>query len=226
MSRLSILINCIILCVAFPGTFSMPKKIAVLNINKTDNILIDDTSCPCDRNPLKLYWDKLHTRNVTVHGAACACDLGVHRKPTPEGYVYVPGIGYHRFFTLGETWNWARKRCIDDGAQLAIINSFEESRALMRLVEIYVPVEYADRNDTMFLGLHKLYSNMDFTTVLGDTLGDTGFYSWTTLPGKQEKTAGGDKNCVGILISNGYMVTLDCNKRYGYFCEIPAITPL
>ncbi|XP_034186892.2 hemolymph lipopolysaccharide-binding protein-like [Osmia lignaria lignaria] len=225
MSQLSFLVNCIILCVAFRGIFSVPKKVPVLKINETENILIHHTSCPCDRDPLELYWDKLHTRNVNVQSTVCACNLGMRGKPPRDDYIYAPGIGYHKMYPTGETWNTARKICNAEGGQLAIINSYAEALALTRLFSIYFPIQDAPRNDTMFLGIHDLYSFRDWTTVLGEPLTELGYPS-SYLQHRQWYKESGQYHCGGYNVGADLMTPVNCSLPHAFFCEIPEITPL
>ncbi|XP_029052191.1 hemolymph lipopolysaccharide-binding protein-like [Osmia bicornis bicornis] len=227
MSALSILVNCIILCAALRSTYSTPKKIAVLKINKTDNILIDDTSYSSVRNPLKSYWNDLPTSNVNIHGTVCMCNLGMRGVPPREDYIYTPGIGSHKLHTRGQTWNTARTMCIEEGGQLAVVNSDQEARAMMRLFHIYGKFKDAHRNDEAFLGIHDIYKEGDWTTILGDPLVETGFTKWSNLFGGQPDNGDGVRvqNCGGFL-TEGTLDDIACNTRFAFICEIPEITPL
>lgn len=45
-----------------------------------------------------------------------------------DDYVMTSGIGWHKIYTNAKNWNDARKSCIQDGAQLAILNSKNEEK--------------------------------------------------------------------------------------------------
>ncbi|XP_046146156.1 hemolymph lipopolysaccharide-binding protein-like [Osmia bicornis bicornis] len=225
MSALSILVNCIILCAALRSTYSTPKKIAVLKINKTDNILIDDTSYSSVRNPLKSYWNDLPTSNVNIHGTVCMCNLGMRGVPPREDYIYTAGIGSHKLHTRAESWNNARKICNQEGGHLAIINSYAEQRVLMELFKRSGPVVGAIYKKQASLGLHDLYMEGDWVTILGDPLAVTGFTVWSNSGTGQPDNTGGVQHCAGML-RDGTMDDINCNIRHAFFCEIPELAPL
>ncbi|XP_029052995.1 uncharacterized protein LOC114880779 [Osmia bicornis bicornis] len=227
MSRSSILVNCIILCVAFRGTSSELKKIAVLKINKTENILIGDTSCPCGGHPLKSFWEDLPNSNVVIHGTRCVCNLGRRVEPLREDYSYRTGLGVHKLHTRAETWNTARKICIEEGGYLAVINSAREALIMAWLFNVYKPFKGAYRKDKAFVGIHDIFKEGDWTSILGDPLSETGFSGWSNLRGGQPNNGGGGKveNC-GALVWDATLDDVNCNTPYAFFCEIPEITPL
>ncbi|XP_076548216.1 hemolymph lipopolysaccharide-binding protein-like isoform X1 [Osmia lignaria lignaria] len=227
MSRFSILVNCIILCVAFRGTFSMLEKLAVLKINETENILIDDTSCPCHRHSLKSYWNELPTSNADVLGTQCVCDLGVRTKHLHPDYWYSHGIGMHKLHTRAETWNTARVICTEEGGHLAVVNSAEEAYIMAQLFRVYRPFIGANRIYEAFVGMHDIYKEGHWTTVLGDPLKETGYTKWSNYMRPQPDNGAGAKveNCGGI-IWDATLDDINCDTPFAFFCEIPEITPL
>nr|XP_034186983.1 uncharacterized protein LOC117607422 [Osmia lignaria] len=225
MSRLSILVNCIILCVAFRHTVSVPKQIAVVSFNKTENILISKTSDSSLRHPLESYWDELRNSDVNVHGTVCMFDLGIRGVRPREDYMHTPGIGSHKLHTRGQTWNTARIICNEEGGHLAIVNSDEEAKAMVRLFHIYGQFKDAARNDEAFIGTHDMYKEGDWATILGEPLAETGFTKWSNLFGGQPDNGNGDQNCGGFL-NEGTLDDIHCYTRFAFICEIPEIMPL
>jgi len=87
------------------------------------------------------------------------------------------------------------------------------------------PIKGAPIQDEAFLGLHDLYAEHEWVTVLGDSLAKTGYTKWSDKWGGQPDNGGGKQHC-GALMKEGSMDDLACDIPYAFFCEIPLIRVL
>ncbi|XP_054002319.1 hemolymph lipopolysaccharide-binding protein-like [Hylaeus anthracinus] len=229
------LVNCIILAVGLRGIFAVPAKIDDQFRSSTDATPIrehvaSEAKCPCNGNasatldwPARDHqWDQLRTRNVMVHGMVCSCNLGMRAALARDDYRHTPGIGSHKLHTRAATWNVARKLCIEEGGHLAIVNSFAEAHILMDIFNRSGPVKGAVYPDEAFLGVHDLFSEGDWVTVLGDSLAKTGYTAWSDKWGGQPDNGGGRQNC-GAFMKEGGMDDVACDVPFPFFCEQPTM---
>ncbi|KAG7208112.1 hypothetical protein KM043_009684 [Ampulex compressa] len=186
--------------------------------------------CPCPRNESTTQpsnWgnreqqlDQGHSRNVLVHGMICSCNLGLRGMPIRDDYRYTPGIGSHKLHTRAATWNAARKICNEEGGHLAVINSVVEAHILMDLFNRSGPVKGAAYPDEALIGIHDLYGEGDWVTVLGDSLAKTGYTRWSDKWGGQPDNGGGWQNC-GAFMKEGGLDDVACDVAFPFFCELP-----
>ncbi|XP_011862802.1 PREDICTED: hemolymph lipopolysaccharide-binding protein-like [Vollenhovia emeryi] len=120
----------------------------------------------------------------------------------------------HRLHSYKLTWNKARQTCIQQGGHLAVINSHSEERMLSRMLrEINA--------DTAWLGLHDLYEEGDWVTVMDQPIENTGYTAWTNKWSNVPDNAGGNQHCA-VLIKEEGMDDVQCNSMHYFFCEISA----
>lgn len=75
----------------------------------------------------------------------------------PDGYTAFPDIGVaYKYYEMNLTWNLARKQCITDGANLAVIDSFEKQDHANSL--------RTSDDESPFVGIHR-YDNSEWLTV-------------------------------------------------------------
>ncbi|XP_046433544.1 uncharacterized protein LOC124186146 isoform X1 [Neodiprion fabricii] len=79
-------------------------------------------------------------------------------SPLPEGYIAFPDIGvaYKSHHTELVLWNEARRRCIEDGATLAVIDSFKKLEYAMKVK----PVTSSSQ-----IGIHRFFNRGEWTSV-------------------------------------------------------------
>lgn len=77
-------------------------------------------------------------------------------------------------------------------------------------------------NEQAFIGIHDLFFEGDWVTVLGDSLHKYGYAKWSDRWGGQPDNGGLVQNC-GTLLKDGGMDDVSCNAQFAFFCEIPGI---
>lgn len=96
---------------------------------------------------------------------------------------------------------------------MAIINSNSEEKILIRILE-------ENKVDEAWLGIHDLFEEGDWNTIMDESLEATGFSKWTTkieginMPDNYE-----GRHC-GVLIVDGGINDRGCNHAKAFFCEI------
>ncbi|XP_015596663.1 hemolymph lipopolysaccharide-binding protein [Cephus cinctus] len=141
-----------------------------------------------------------------------------HKAPIKKirsDYTLTEGIGYHKFHKTKRNWNDARKSCIAENAQLAVINSAKEENLLRQLIKVNTE---ADREYQAFIGVHELFHKADWVTVTGEPLRRTGHDVWAR--GEPNSYLGTDEDCA-TLDKNRGMNDESCYYQYYYICEIP-----
>lgn len=72
-----------------------------------------------------------------------------------------------------------------------------------------------------WIGLHDLFNEGEFVTVLDEELSSVGYANWTSLYGKVEPdNANGNQNCVDIVKQDGGMDDNWCSSNFSYICRI------
>ncbi|GAB1862247.1 Hemolymph lipopolysaccharide-binding protein-like isoform X2 [Camponotus japonicus] len=129
-------------------------------------------------------------------------------------YLITPGIGAHKLHIGQLSWNKARKICIQEGGHLAIINSNSEEKILIRILE-------ENKVSEAWLGIHDLFEEGDWNTVMDESLEATGFSKWTTAftDVNMPDNLNDGQHC-GVLIINGGMNDRECYHAKAFFCEI------
>lgn len=173
----------------------------------------------------KHHLEQFYTQNMMVHGMICTCNTAMRNAPMRDDYHYTLGMGAHKLHTRAATWNNARKICNEEGGHLAIINSLAEERILLNLFNHSGPIRGAVYPNEAFLGIHDLYTEGEWVSVLGDSLAKTGFTIWSDKWGGQPDNGGGKQHC-GALMREGSMDDVACDVQFPFFCELPQIRVL
>ena len=129
-----------------------------------------------------------------------------------DDYVVTVGIGAHKLNKRKVKWDEARKACMAEGGQLAILNSVKEEKML---------VDWMNREnvDTTWLGVHDQFTEGDWVTLTGESIDTTGYNTWNAMWPNQPDNFGGNQNC-GSLLKQGGMDDTNCNINLPYFCKI------
>ncbi|TGZ48335.1 Hemolymph lipopolysaccharide-binding protein [Temnothorax longispinosus] len=126
-------------------------------------------------------------------------------------YLITPGMGAHKLHVRKLPWNKARRICIQEGGHLAVINSNSEEKLLMHILE-------ENKIGRAWLGVHDLYEEGDWNTIMDEPLEATGFSKWSlnyeNAPDKYKE------NHCGSLLDNGGMDNVKCTLAVAFFCEI------
>ena len=144
--------------------------------------------------------------NNTVYKLVKVCT----RDELRDDYVVIQGMGAYKLHKQPwATWNDARKTCIDEGGQLAIINSDAEGTILVDWLK-------GENIAEAWIGTHDMFRKGHWVTLTGETLAAAGYDHW--LP-DQPDNAGGTEHC-GTLHQHGGMNDLTCSRTQSYFCKI------
>jgi hypothetical protein len=79
-------------------------------------------------------------------------------------------MGYYKLHTTPRTWDEAWRRCAEEGAHLAIINSEAEARLLQLLFSRQPKITGSNHNDYAFLGVHDILIEGQFMTIFGENV--------------------------------------------------------
>lgn len=73
-------------------------------------------------------------KNSGTQRLSCSCQVdNDDAQKIREDYKNTPGIGIYKFHPVATTFNEARKICVEEGGQLAVINSAAEERVCIIL---------------------------------------------------------------------------------------------
>ncbi|XP_011341207.1 hemolymph lipopolysaccharide-binding protein-like [Ooceraea biroi] len=136
------------------------------------------------------------------------------KKGIKDDYIITPGMGRHKLHLDAVTWNVARRACIQEGGHLAVINSISEEKLLLHMME--------EKNiSTAWLGLHDLYQEGDWVTILDEPIENTGYTRWSTkwFPVVNPNNAGGNQNCATLIFPEEGMDDVYCGHSVPFFCE-------
>ncbi|KAK7789757.1 hypothetical protein R5R35_005176 [Gryllus longicercus] len=133
-------------------------------------------------------------------------------------YEEVPGVGVYRLHARPRSWEEARKTCEREGAQLAVPNSRTEALALMDIHNRCPRLLPTHFNDYQYLGVHDLYSEGDWETVVGDPLNETGYVVWGRNQPDNAHHHG--ENCLSMN-RNGFFNDVPCWTELPFICEHP-----
>ncbi|XP_076235841.1 uncharacterized protein LOC143180179 [Calliopsis andreniformis] len=132
--------------------------------------------------------------------------------PLTQGYVLTRGIGAHKFHKRRIKWNAARKICMSEGGNLAVLNSLAEESVLLDVMQ-------QNNVDRVWVGIHDIFKEGQWITITGETIERAGYNKWSTVWPNQPDNYGGRQNC-GVLEQGGGIDDAECDLLYGFFCEI------
>ncbi|EFN89632.1 Hemolymph lipopolysaccharide-binding protein [Harpegnathos saltator] len=127
-------------------------------------------------------------------------------------YLVTPSLGAHKLHNRKLSWNRARRICVQEGGHLAVINSNSEEKLLLRILE-------ENKVNQAWLGVHDLYEEGDWNTILDESMESSGYTKWTSKIANLPDNAGGKQHC-GFLLKDGGMDDFDCASAQSFFCEI------
>ncbi|PSN54441.1 Hemolymph lipopolysaccharide-binding protein, partial [Blattella germanica] len=133
--------------------------------------------------------------------------------PSPEpGYEFVPGVGYYKLHTAFKNWHAVRIICMQEGAHLAIINSFVEVSILKKLWTPHPKLTEDWTNNYAFIGVTDLTKTRNFVTIFDQPLNTTGYENW----------ASGYPNFTGdclVIARDGRIYETNCENKLAFLCE-------
>jgi len=99
-------------------------------------------------------------------------------------------------------------------------------QVLLNIFKRAGPFKGTEIQNEAFLGLHDLYKEGEWVTVLGDSLAKTGYSKWSKKWGGQPDNGGGIQHCGALVANEGSMDDMACEIMLPFFCELPLIRPL
>ncbi|XP_069695681.1 hemolymph lipopolysaccharide-binding protein-like isoform X2 [Periplaneta americana] len=126
------------------------------------------------------------------------------RTHNPD-YALVPGQGYYKYHSGGVTWDEARRKCEQEGAHLAIMNSEAEAKALAALIT---------SGSWAHIGNWDTQKKGKFLTIFNQPLDEAGYNKWH--PGEPDYP--GVQNC-GLLNPNSLLGNTPCELKFPFICE-------
>ncbi|EZA55159.1 hypothetical protein DMN91_000044 [Ooceraea biroi] len=127
-------------------------------------------------------------------------------------YLVTPGMSAHKLHVRKVTWNKARRVCLQEGGHLAVINSNSEEKILLRILE-------ENKVNQAWLGVHDLYEEGDWNTIMDEPMEASGYSKWTSKIANLPDNYNGKQHC-GILTKDGGMDDIECTSTQAFFCEI------
>lgn len=73
--------------------------------------------------------------------------------------------------------------------------------------------------DMAWLGVHDLFEEGDWNTIMDEPLEATGYSKWSLQNGEQPNNLNGNQNC-GVLLKDGDMNDEACATTIAFFCKI------
>jgi len=76
--------------------------------------------------------------------------------------------------------------------------------------------------DRVWLGVHDLYQEGNWVTVLDESLENTGYIKWTMKWANQPDNFEGKQNCATLISPEGGMDDERCDISLPFFCKLSA----
>ncbi|XP_076278655.1 hemolymph lipopolysaccharide-binding protein-like isoform X2 [Lasioglossum baleicum] len=126
---------------------------------------------------------------------------------TRSDYVVVPDVGAYKIHTRKTTWYNARKICLAEGGQLAVMDSQQKH-------DLFRKWKRETINMGFWLGFHDLFEEGSWVTVNGESIESIDFTPWAD----NEHVDGDGQNCAVLWMTG--MHDYQCTKTAGFICEI------
>lgn len=126
---------------------------------------------------------------------------------TRDDYTVVPGVGAYKFHKRAMTWNDARKICMAEGAQLAVLDSQAKEKAIQ---------DGKEKNDvdSVWIGYHDLFEEGAWVTVTGESVDTLGYHGWGP---SEPNNVGRGEDCA---VLGGSINDIPCASQKQFVCEI------
>ncbi|XP_046601757.1 C-type lectin domain family 17, member A isoform X4 [Neodiprion lecontei] len=161
--------------------------------------------------PLQIACQIMCGTNSTNNNLNCFDNTPSFQQHAPlsKGYVAFPDIGraFKSYHDKEVTWDEARRRCIENGANLAVIDSLTTQDYIMKVKPAM---------SSAHVGIHRFFNGEEWTSVKNDPL-------VSSLPwAPYEPTYGADENCAFMWMDGRGLAAGNCYKNIQHFiCEIP-----
>lgn len=130
---------------------------------------------------------------------------------TRDDYAIEPNVGAYKFHHHLTSWFDARKTCLAEGAQLAVMDS-------PRKRDLFQQWRGESNHTSIWLGFHDLFEEGKWVTMTGESIDTIGYNPWA-----KDEPDGGigglDFDCA-MLFSHGLGDWQCSDPLEGFICEI------
>ncbi|KAJ9586511.1 hypothetical protein L9F63_019837, partial [Diploptera punctata] len=178
----------------------------------------DDTN---DKRP----WDVFVTHTTMIHNGTKSIAIvatiippmindTAALNPPPAGYEKISDFGYYKIYKNRRNWLDAMKTCVNDGANLLILNSKQEALEMKTLMK-----EVGTEKLWHWVGIHDHYKEGEYITIFSEPLSSTGYSDWY-----QGQPDGRNlQNCIYFSFSRSSaeygLGDVDCNSKGPFICK-------
>ncbi|XP_058805916.1 hemolymph lipopolysaccharide-binding protein-like [Phymastichus coffea] len=128
-----------------------------------------------------------------------------------NGYIPTAGIGIHKYHNAQrQSWNDARKTCLNEGGHLAVINSVAEESLIIKYMNITGNISV----DQFWIGIHELFKKDEWISVKDERLDAIGYTHW--MAGQPDGTP--NEHC--LTITPHGMNDFVCDHPLYFVCEL------
>ncbi|XP_068085132.1 hemolymph lipopolysaccharide-binding protein-like [Anabrus simplex] len=129
-------------------------------------------------------------------------------------YELFPGVGYYKLHTTAKLWDAARLSCIDEGADLIVLNSEAEANVVKQFFSRKPTFQGSDSSLYIHAGFNDRATEGKYVTITGATLKEAGYDKWDS-----GEPAGNYNQNVGGVDNNGLLHDIPNAWKLGYICE-------
>ncbi|OXU32092.1 hypothetical protein TSAR_007849 [Trichomalopsis sarcophagae] len=206
--------------------------------SKMPNTLIHGMTCLCHAGPAHgsqmrddyryspgIGAHKLHTRAASWNEARKMCNeegghLAIINSLTEATH---PALPVNPNYLRVEPWK--QEPSHGAGSHIKPNDRKPSADCSQMLMDIFTksgPVKGAPYLDLAYVGIHDLYKEGEWVTILGESLFKTGYTVWSDKWGGQPDNGGssGNQNC-GVFLKEGGLDDVNCDMPFAFFCELP-----
>ncbi|XP_068081623.1 hemolymph lipopolysaccharide-binding protein [Anabrus simplex] len=129
-------------------------------------------------------------------------------------YELFPGVGYYKLHTTAKQWDAARSSCIDEGADLIVLNSEAEANVVKQFLSRKPTFQGSVNSALIYAGFNDRATEGKFVTITGATLKEAGYDKWDS----GEPNGNTERNYGGVY-RNGLLHDVPNEWKLGYICE-------
>ncbi|XP_069702324.1 hemolymph lipopolysaccharide-binding protein-like isoform X1 [Periplaneta americana] len=135
-------------------------------------------------------------------------------------YRVLPGVGQYKLHTTAQTWDEARRTCEAEGAHLLVLDRDKELPVIKDMFAQAPTITNSSWDDMAWVGVHDLFTEGNFVTVLGRSYKSKDFVKWSKGKTKeaQARRAPAHDDCVAVEL-DGELYDTSCDSRLPFFCE-------
>ncbi|XP_046491719.1 C-type lectin domain family 3 member A-like isoform X1 [Neodiprion pinetum] len=159
--------------------------------------------------PLQIACQIMCGTNSTNNNLNCFDNTPSFQQHAPlsKGYVAFPDIGlaFKSYHDKEVTWDEARRRCIENGANLAVIDSMTTQDYIMKVKPAM---------SSAHVGIHRFFNGEEWTSVKNGL--PVSLVPWAP----NQPFEGADLKCVGMWHDGRGLFSETCTDKRHFLCEI------